>query len=395
MFTEDQLRDFGGPFLTYALVDLDAIAHNVRAVLSRTGPGVQTYAVVKANAYGHGAVPVARAALEAGAHRLAVARVDEAVQLRRAGIDAPMLVFTYTLPAEAERVVTGDLAVAIASVEGARALSARAGALGRTATAHVKVDTGMGRYGLLPDEVVPFLEAVSGLPDLRLEGIMTHFAVADEADKTYTREQFARFRAVLDAARAAGHTFALRHCANSAAVIDLPETHLDAVRPGVMLYGLYPSGEVSHDDVALRPAMELHAHIARVKTLPPGSSISYGRTHITDRPTRVVLVPAGYGDGVHRLLSNRGAVLIDGRRAPIIGRVCMDQFMVDATGIDGAARDDPIVLFGQQGDASLPAEEVARWAETINYEVVTAISARVPRVYLRGGRVVEVARLGD
>lgn len=394
MFTEDQLRDFGGPFLTYALIDLDAIAHNVRAVLNHTGPGVQTYAVVKANAYGHGAVPVARAALEAGAHRLAVARVDEAVQLRQAGIDAPVLVFTYTLPAEVERVVAHDLAVAIASVESAQALSARAGASGRTAAVHVKVDTGMGRYGLLPDEVVPFLEAVSGLPDLRLEGIMTHFAVADEADKTYTREQFARFRAVLEAARAAGHTFALRHCANSAAVIDLPEMHLDAVRPGVILYGLYPSGEVSRD-VALRPAMELRAHVARVKTLPPGSSISYGRTHITDRPTHVVLVPAGYGDGVHRLLSNRGAVLIGGARAPIIGRVCMDQFMADATGIEGAARDDPIVLFGQQGDASITAEEVARWAETINYEVVTAISARVPRVYLRGGRVVEVTHLGD
>jgi alanine racemase len=393
MFTEDQLRDFGGPFLTYALVDLDAIAHNVRAVLSRTGPGVQMYAVVKANAYGHGAVPVARAALQAGAHRLAVARVDEAVQLRQAGIDAPVLVFTYTLPAEAGRIVAHDVAVAIASAEGARALSAQAGALGKTAVVHVKVDTGMGRYGLLPDEVIPFLEEIGDLPHLRLEGIMTHFAVADEADKTYTREQFARFRAVLEAARAAGYSFALRHAANSAAVIDLPETHLDAVRPGVMLYGLYPSGDVSRD-VTLRPAMTLRSHIARLKTLPPGSSISYGRTYITDRPTRVALVPAGYGDGVHRLLSNRGAVLIGGRRAPIIGRVCMDQFMVDATGIDGAARDDPIVLFGEGGDASIAAEEVARWAETINYEVVTAISARVPRVYLRAGRVVEVTRPG-
>lgn len=394
MFIEDQLRDFGEPFLTYALVDLDAIADNVRAVLRHTGPDVQTFAVVKANAYGHGAVPVARAALAAGAHRLAVARVGEAVQLRQAGVDAPILVFTYTLPAEAGRIVAHGLTAAIASVEGARALSAQAGALGRTATAHVKVDTGMGRYGLLPDEVLPFLEAVSGLPDLRLEGVMTHFAVADEADKTYTREQFARFRAVLETTRAAGHTFALRHCANSAAVIDLPETHLDAVRPGVMLYGLYPSGDVSHD-MALRPAMELHSHAARVKTLPPGSSISYGRTHITDRPTRVVLVPAGYGDGVHRLLSNRGAVLIRGQRAPIIGLVCMDQLMVDATAVDGAARDDPIVLFGEQGGASIPAEEVAGWAETINYEVVTAIAARVSRVYLRAGRVVEVARLAD
>lgn len=392
MISEHSLARFGGPFLSYAVIDLDAIAHNVGAMRRAVGPGVEVFAVVKANAYGHGAVPVARAAREAGAQRLAVGRLDEGIELRKAGIDAPILALSYALPAEAEGMVRHDLTTAVATVEAARALSARAAALGKVATAHLKIDTGMGRYGLLPDEAVAFMAQVADLPALRFEGIFTHFSVADAADKAYTHQQFEQFQAVIAALREAGHTFALRHAANSAATLDLPATHLDAVRPGVALYGLYPSAEVSRQ-AGLRPALSLISHVARVRTLPAGASVGYGRTFVTPRPMRIALVPVGYGDGYHRLLSNRGAVLIHGRRAPIVGRVCMDQFMVDVSGIDGVTQDDPVVLIGEQGGAAISAAEVAAWAETINYEVVTSLTGRLPRVYLRGGEVVEVRRL--
>lgn len=392
MIMDDSLAPFGGPFVSYAVVDLDAVAHNVGVLRSVVGSDVELFAVVKANAYGHGAVPVARAALAAGADRLAVGRVDEGIELRRAGIDAPILALSYTLPVEADALVRHDVTATVATVEGARALSHRATAQGKVATAHLKVDTGMGRYGLLPDEVPAFMAQVADLPALSFEGIFTHFSVADAADKGYTRGQFAQFQSVIAALREAGHTFALHHAANSAAAIDLPETYLDAVRPGIALYGLYPSTEVTRQ-ATLRPVLSLVSHVGRVRMLPTGASVGYGRAFIAPRPTRVALVPVGYGDGYHRLLSGRGVVLIRGQRAPIIGRICMDQFMVDVTAIDGVAQDDPVVLIGEQGGAAISAEEVAGWAETINYEVVTALTGRLPRVYVRGGEVTEVLRL--
>lgn len=379
-------------FTSYALIDLDAVAHNVQALRQHIGPQVEMFAVVKANAYGHGAVQVARVALENGAQRLAVARTAEGVQLRRAGISAPILNMCYTVPAEAEAIVLAGLTATVASLEGAQALSQRAAALGRQATVHIKVDTGMGRYGLLPEEVLPFLEQASRLPYLHIEGIFTHFAVADSRDKSYTHQQLAIFKDVLRAAQEAGYRFRLRHAANSAATLDLPEAHLDAVRPGLALYGLYPSSEVTRG-VPLRPAMSIRSHAARVRILPPGSSVSYGRTFIAARPTRVVLVPIGYGDGYHRLLSNRGSVLIRGQRAPIIGRVCMDQLMADATDIPDVQQDDEVVLLGEQGGEAIRAEEIAALAETINYEVVTALAARIPRLYVRDGEVVEIVEM--
>ena len=375
------------PWLTWAEIDLDAIAHNVRAIQAHVGPDTAIIAVVKANAYGHGAVPVARTVLESGATRLAVARLEEGIQLRQAGITAPILVMGYTLPAHAPALVHWDLTPTVNTLEGAQALSAAAEATGRRRAVHVKVDTGMGRYGLLPDEVVDFIRALAVLPGLTLEGLYTHFAVADLADKSYTHQQFNRFLGVVQAVEAAGFSIPLKHAANSAATLDLPETHLDAVRPGLILYGMRPSDEVE-PAIPLRPALTLKSHVARLRTLPPGSSISYGRTYITTRPTPVALVPVGYGDGYHRLASNRGAVLIRGRRAPILGRVCMDQFVVDVSDIPNAAQDDEVVLIGRQGDEEITAEEVAGWFETINYEVTTSLLPRVARRYVRSGRVV-------
>ena len=379
-------------WLTWAEIDLDAIAHNVRQLKRHIGERVKLTAVVKANAYGHGAVPVARTALENGAERLAVNRVVEGIELRRAGIAAPILILGYSPPWEAEAIVRHDLTPTITEREVALALARAAASQGKTVPVHVKVDTGMGRFGLLPKEVVDFAKGLADFPNLRLEGLYTHFATADEADKSHTRRQFGIFLDVLKRLEEAGIEVPIRHAANSAATLDLPETHLDMVRCGIAIYGLYPSAEVSHS-VPLKPAMSLKSRVARLRTLPAGSCISYGCTYVTSSPTRVALVPVGYGDGYHRLLSNRGQVLIRGRRAPILGRVCMDQFVVDVSDIPGVRLNDEVVVFGRQGEEEISAEEVAAWAQTINYEVVTALMPRVTRVYLRGGRAVAVRPL--
>jgi alanine racemase len=400
--------------LTWVEIDLDAIAHNTRELKRHVGEKTELMAVVKANAYGHGAVPVAETVLENGASRLAVNRAVEGVQLRQAGITAPILILGYTLPAQAETIVRWNLTATVNDPEQAQALSAAAshpsfipppwppkvggnggrGESGGALPIHIKVDTGMGRFGLLPDEVVNFVQAVSVLPGLFIEGIYTHFALADAADKSYTLKQFEIYLEVVKRLEEAGFTIPIKHAANCAATFDLPETHLDVARCGIALYGLRPSDEVEGNrklhTIPLRPALTLKSRVARVRTLPAGSSISYGCTYTTSEPTRVALVPVGYGDGYHRLISNRGQVLIRGQRAPIVGRVCMDQFVVKVSHISGVQQHDEVVLLGQQGEDEITAEEVAAWAETINYEVTTSILPRVTRVYLKSGQVVAV-----
>lgn len=376
---------------TYIVIDLDCIAQNVRAIREHIGTGPQFIAVVKDDAYGHGALQVSRVALDNGADRLAVARTEEGILLRRAGLQAPILHMCYTVPAEADEIAENRLIATVIDRETAGALSAAAERLGRSASVHVKVDTGMGRYGLLPEEVLPFLEVLRSLPHLEVEGIYTHYATADAEDKSYTLRQLAIFNDVLQAAQAAGWEFRLRHSANSGATLDLPETYLDAVRPGLIVYGLYPSEAVSRT-VKLSPALSLRSHVGRVRALPPGAGISYGLTFTTQRESAIALVPVGYGDGYQRILSNRGSVLIGGRRAPIAGRICMDQFMVDVTDLPGVQEGDEIVLIGRQGDEAISAEEVAALCHTINYEIVTGLARRIPRVYLQGNKVVEVIR---
>ncbi len=378
-------------FPVWATVDLDAIAHNVAVIKRHVGDRVSVMAVVKANAYGHGAEPVARAALESGASWLAVNRLGEGITLRRAGIDAPILVMGYTPPAGAATAVAHDLRLTVTSLPLAQALSEVATQGGKNLPIHVKLDTGMGRLGLLPDEVLSFVCALGQLPNLELEGLFTHFAVADLADKDYTHQQFAVYLEVVAGLEREGIRIPIRHVANSAATLELPEMHLDAVRLGIAMYGLHPSGE-AEPALALRPALTLKSRVGRVRTLPAGSSISYGRTFVTERPTPMALVPVGYGDGYIRLNSNRGAVLIHGQRAPIRGRVCMDQFVVEISGIKDVQPGDEVVLIGRQGDDVLSAEEVAAWGETINYEVVTQLMPRVPRIYLRGGEIVSITR---
>lgn len=369
--------------ITYIEVDLDAIAHNVHTLRAFIGPSVELFAVVKANAYGHGLVPVAQTVLKHGVSRLAVGRLSEGLQLREAGISAPVLALYYLMPDELRIAVERDLVPTVGEMESALVVSALGVARQKPVPVHVKIDTGMGRYGVMPGQAVSFFNQIATLPGLVVEGIFTHFATAEERDKTFVREQFQIFQDVLAELSAAGHPIPLLHAANSAAALDLPETHLDAVRSGLALYGMYPSNEVSHA-LSLRPALALKSHVASVRQLPAGASISYGRSYITPRPMTVALVPIGYGDGYHRLLSNRGAVLVNGCRAPMVGRVCMDQVVVDVSGCGPVALNDEVVLIGQQGDERITVEEIAGWAETINYEITTALLARLPR-FFKGG----------
>ncbi|WP_027356504.1 alanine racemase [Desulfofundulus thermocisternus] len=365
----------------WAEVNLGAIAHNIREIRKLIQPGTKLMAVVKADAYGHGAIPVARVALASGAQYLAVAILDEALALRREGITAPILILGYTPPEQACILVEYDLTQTVFSLEVARAISAAAETAGKIVRVHIKVDTGMGRIGVFPDEAPEFAEAISRLPGIFIEGVYTHMACADERDKTYTYWQFRRFKEALAGIKARGLTIPLKHVANSATTLDLPEMHLDMVRTGIIMYGLWPSSEVRRV-IDLKPAMQLKARVAYIKRVPAGTSISYGRKFTTNSPSIIATLPLGYADGWSRLLSNKAEVLIHGQRAPLVGRVCMDQCMVDVTRIPGVQPGDEVVLFGVQGEQFLPVEEVASHIGTINYEMVCMISKRVPRIYL-------------
>ena len=367
---------------TWAEVDLSAIAHNARSLQQHITAKTILCAVVKANGYGHGALPVAKTALRNGAQRLAVGRVEEGAALRQAGIEAPILLMCYAIPGQATDIVRYGLTPTVNSLDLGRSLSRAVAEHGAPdLPLHIKIDTGMGRFGVLPEEALDFAQALAGLPGLSLEGLYTHFCTADEADIACTSGQFEVYQQVVARLEQAGLRFAVHHVANSAATLRFPHMHLDMVRCGIALYGLRPSPDTPLP-FPLRPAMALKSRVGRVRTLPAGWGISYGRDYVTSEPTRVALVPLGYGDGYHRLLSSRGAVLIHGQRAPILGRVCMDQFVVSVHDIEGVKEGDEVVLFGRQGQAELPAEEVAAWAETIDYEVVTSVLSRVPRVYL-------------
>lgn len=359
-------------------VDLSAIRRNVEALRTLLAPNVKFCAVVKADGYGHGAVCVAREAVAAGADFLAVAILDEALQLRAAGFEQPLLVLGYTPPEQAALVAGAGLSQTIFTLEQGRALSAAGAAAGKRVPVHLKIDTGMGRIGVRPDQAAYFAAEVAALPGVVIEGAFTHFANADSADKEYARRQFAAFSGALEAIAARGVAVPLRHCANSAALLDLPEAHLDMVRAGIALYGLWPSAEVGRP-VELHPAMRLKARIAMVKEVPAGSAIGYGCTHRTAAPAVIATLPLGYADGWPRSLGNRGWLLVNGVRAPQVGRVCMDQFMIDVTGVDGVREGGEALLFG---GSDLPVEEVAALLGTINYEVVCMFGKRVPRKYV-------------
>lgn len=369
----------------WAEIDLKALANNIREVRRVTDQRAEVMAVVKANAYGHGAVEVSRTVLAGGATRLAVARSAEGAELRRAGIEAPILILGYTPEGLIPEVAEYGLEQTVYSVEYARRVNDRAAALGVKIPVHIKIDTGMGRLGVVAGtgSGASSVKEIASLPHLEPVGIFTHFAAADSADKSYTLTQWEKFTGILEQLRREGLEFPLRHCANSAAVIDMPESALNMVRAGIILYGLYPSPEVNMQRVDLKPVMSFKTRVAHVKEVPAGFSVSYGCTYKTERRSVIATIPVGYADGYSRRLSSKGEVLIRGRRAPVVGRVCMDQCMVDVSDIPGIEYGDEVLLFGRQGDRLLPVEDVAGWIGTINYEVVCMVAARVPRLFTR------------
>jgi alanine racemase len=371
-----QLRRPGRP--TWLEVDLEAISHNVRRVAEMVGPAVSVLAVLKADGYGHGMVRVACTALNNGARYLGVASINEGVMLRQSGIDAPILVLGFTPAWQARELVLSDLSATVFNHEVARALSRAARELNSPVRVHVKVDTGMGRLGLLPGEAIPFVHDLLTLPSLVLEGIFTHFSVAD-SDPDYSRWQIGRFRQVLESLADSGIEIPLVHAANSAAIMTLPESHFSMVRLGIAMYGLHPSPQVPCPD-DFRPALAFKTQVAQVKTLPPGSFVSYGNTYQTTGEQQIAVIPVGYADGFRRAPRHWGEVLVRGQRAPIIGRVCMDQTIIDVSSIPDVRQGDEVVLIGQQGGQRITAEDVAERLGTINYEVVSEILARVPRV---------------
>lgn len=374
---------------TWAEIDLDALAHNYHQARRLTGPGVKYLGVVKADAYGHGAVQVSRKLEELGADYLAVSSLDEARELRRAGIRAPLLVLGHTPPEMTAQLIENDITQTVSAQAKAEAYSAAAAACGGTLKVHIKVDTGMSRLGFLVrgEHFAGGVEAIAAscaLPHLEAEGIFTHFAAADEDDpdsEAYTREQFRVFMAVIGALEERGRTFAIRHCANSGALARYPEMYLDMVRPGIALYGA--GGD--RDRLDLRPVMTLKSSVSTIKILDPDTDISYGRTYHTTGKTRVGVLPIGYADGLFRGLSNRMAVQTDSGPAPLLGRICMDMTMVDLTGLPDVHVGDAVELFGPRQRA----DKLAEILGTIPYELTCAVSKRVPRLYMEGGTVVE------
>jgi len=361
----------------WAEVNLQALRHNYREIKKQLEPGVKLCAVVKANAYGHGAVPTARVALEEGADYLAVATLSEGMELRQAGFTVPILVLGLVMPEDAKEVVDYELTQVVCELTLAKALSQEAVRQQKSVRVHLKVDTGMGRIGVRPEEIGALAEKISRLPNLEIEGMFSHFAMADCKDKSYTRQQLDAFQRAVAAVEDQGIDLPIKHIAESAAILEIPEAHFNMVRAGVIQYGLWPSEEVTHP-IDLQAVMSLKAKVVWLKTLHKGESIGYGRQFVAERESRIATLPIGYADGYIRAYGKQGYVEIHGKKAPIAGRVCMDQVMVDVTDIPHVEIGDEVMLFGSE---HLTIDEVARWGNTINYEIPCLLSGRVPRVY--------------
>jgi len=366
----------------WAEIDLACIKHNITEIKRRVG-NTPIIGVVKADGYGHGAVEVSKVLLNNGVSALAVATLSEAIQLRDAGITVPVIMLGLTPWHYQKILVEYDITPVVASYSDTRALSALAVEAGTTVDVLVAVETGMGRIGLMPSkESVNEIIGINNLPNIRIKGIFSHFSSADEKDKSYTFQQIENFNRFYQDLEAAGISIKFRTHANSAATMEVPEAWFDAVRPGIILYGCYPSNEVDKSLLSLKPAMTLKASIVFLKRVPAGTSISYGRKFVTERESVIATIPIGYADGYPRLLSGKGRVLIRGQYAPVVGNICMDQCMVDVTDIPNVKKYDEVVLIGTQGDKTILADEIAEKTGTINYEIVCRIGKRVPRVYI-------------
>lgn len=371
----------------YAQIDLDAILWNMKRMKAHIRPETRMIGVIKTDAYGHGSVPVAKALQKLDfLYGFAVATAEEAFELRENGITLPILILGYTFPYSYARMIEEDIRPCVFREDMAALLSEEAGKLGKKAKIHIKVDTGMGRIGITPDESgLAFVKRLSEDKNLELEGVFTHFARADEADKTSAWEQFYKFRWFTEEME---QRFVLpdliKDCSNSAGILKMPEANMDVVRAGISLYGLAPSAEVDTSGFSLKPALSLFSTVVFVKWLEAGQPVSYGGTYVTNRRTRVATIPIGYGDGYPRSLSNKGYVLIRGKKAPVIGRVCMDQFMVDVTDIPQACEGDRVTLIGRDGEEEISAEELGELSGRFHYELLCDLGKRIPRFYIGG-----------
>lgn len=382
MKESDYLENMSEYYRVCAQIDLAAVQKNIEAIRAAIRKESKLMVVLKADGYGHGAVPIAKR-IDDIADAYGVAIVEEAVELREVGIQKPILILGYTASHLYDKLIQYDITQTIFQYETAYELNEVAKKAGKTVRIHIKLDTGMSRIGFsATEQSIEEIVKISKLSNLSMEGIFTHFAKADEIDKGATTLQYQRFMEMLEELEQRGVRFAIRHASNTAAIIDLPEYNLDMVRCGIGTYGMYPSVDVQKNRVVLTPAMELKTHVSYVKELPKGVGISYNGTYVTERPMRVATIPVGYGDGYPRLLSSKGRVLIHGKSAPILGRICMDQFMVDVSDIPQVKQNDDVTLMGRDGYECIPAEEIAGYAGTLNYEIVCEVGKRIPRVYI-------------
>ena len=375
---------------TWAEIDLNNLEHNMKEI-AKLCKGKEIIAVLKADAYGHGALDVATTLIKGGATKLGVAVITEALELRDSGIDTPIVILGYTPLSFAKKLIINDIEQTVYTYECAAELSKEAQSLNKRVKIHVAVDTGMGRIGFLPTEQgLDEIEALSKLPNVDIEAIFTHFATADEADKSYTLDQIEKFNWFCDTLEKRGVNVGKKHIANSAAIIDMPDAYFDGVRPGILLYGYYPSYEVNRDKLDLKRVLTLKANISYVKTVPKGEYISYGRRFHTERESIIATIPIGYADGYSRQMLNKAKVIINGELAPVVGAICMDQCMIDVTDIGQVKEGDEVILLGEENGVKFDAEDMAEIIGTISYEVICMISKRVPRVYIRDGEIVKV-----
>ncbi len=379
-------------------IDLDRIAHNMREIKKCLKPDVRLMGVVKADAYGHGAYEIAKTILENGAEQLSVAFVDEAVELRKCGISAPILILGNSSETSIEDLISYDITPAVFTMEFAKALSKHAHSVGKTIRVHIKVDTGMHRIGFLYGEdanerakTIENIIEISKFPGIEIEGIFSHFSTSDEEDTEYTLEQLRKFKELTENLEDLGIKIQLKHIANSAAIIKFPEAQFDMVRAGVIMYGMYPSEWVKKSPINLKPAMSFRTRIINIKTLGKGSGISYGKSYITDAPTKLATICVGYADGYSRVFSGKANVLVNGKLVKQLGRICMDQCMIDVTTVNNIGIGDVVTLFGSGDGGNIPIEELAEIMGTINYEISCMIGRRIPHVYIKGGKVAKSA----
>ncbi len=364
-------------------INLDNLAHNIRELRRRTGDKTLIMAIVKANGYGHGAISSSKIFLENGADRLGVSLLTEGIELRKAGIEAPILILNYTPPSQYEKIIQYDLIQNIYSYEDAKELSKACLALDKKVDIHIKIDTGMGRIGFYPNnKSIEDIIKISKLPGINIEGIFTHFAKSDERDKTFTNLQYRRFMNVVEKLEKKGLFIDIKHVSNSAATLDIEKYNLNMIRPGLLLYGHYPSDEVIENNLNIIPAMTLKSTISHIKTISKGSGVSYNHLYIASKKTKIATLPIGYADGYSRMLTGKAHVSINDKRAEVVGKICMDQMMVDITDIEDLKIGDEVILFGY-GENVASVEDIASWLGTVNYEIVCMMSRRVPRIYIK------------